>query len=202
MPRDGARRRQRVTSRWLSGAVLAASMCLSTFGQVTARPGEQSLTLFNIHTKETATIVFRRNGAHVPKGLRQLNKFLRDWRREEPTKMDPALFDLIWEVYRKSGARAPIHVVSGYRSPETNGQLRRRSKGVAKNSLHMRGRALDFYLPDVKLSKLRELGLKFHVGGVGYYPKSGAPFVHLDTGSVRHWPRMSRQQLASVFPDG
>ena len=202
LPHDGTRRRLRAAWRWLSGTVLALCLCLATFGQLTARPGEQVLKLFNIHTKESATIVFKRNGAYVPQGLKRLNAFLRDWRREQPSRMDPALFDLIWEVYRQSGSNVAIHVVSGYRSPETNGRLRRRSKGVAKNSLHVRGQALDFYMPDVKLSKLRELGLRFHIGGVGYYPRSGAPFVHLDTGSIRHWPRMSRKQLVSLFPDG
>ena len=202
MPHDGNRRRIFAVWRWLAGTVLAIFLCLGTFGEVSARPGERVLELFNIHTKESATIVFKRNGAYVPEGLKQLNAFLRDWRREVPTKMDPALLDLVWEVHRQAGSRVAIHVVSGYRSPETNGRLRRRSKGVAKNSLHMRGQALDFYMPDVKLSKLRELGLRFHIGGVGYYPRSGAPFVHMDTGSIRHWPRMSRKQLVSIFPDG
>lgn len=182
--------------------MVGLSVCLSTFGQVTARPGEQVLKFFNIHTKERAEIVFRRNGVYDRRGLSEINRFLRDWRQDEPTRMDPALLDLVWEVYRRSGSRDYIHVVSAYRSPTTNGMLRRRSKGVAKSSLHMKGQAIDFYLPDVKLSKLRALGLKIQYGGVGYYPRSGAPFVHMDTGSVRHWPRMSRKQLMALFPDG
>jgi len=181
---------------------LALALCLPTAVQVTARGGEQSLKLYNIHTKERAEIVFRRNGSYDRAGLRKINAFLRDWREDEPTTMDPALLDLVWDVYRRSGSNDYIHVVSAYRSPKTNGMLRRRSSGVAKNSIHMKGKALDFYLPDVKLAKLRELGLKLHFGGVGYYPTAGAPFVHLDTGSVRHWPRMSRQELVRVFPDG
>ncbi len=80
--------------------------------------------------------------------------------------------------------------------------LRRRSKGVAQNSLHMQGKAMDFFIPDVPLSKLREIGLRMQLGGVGFYPTSGSPFVHMDTGSVRHWPRMTRQQLVRVFPNG
>ncbi|MHA1547342.1 MAG: DUF882 domain-containing protein [Alphaproteobacteria bacterium] len=186
----------------MASLMLAVVFMLSTFAQVTALPGERSLTFFNIHTKERATIVYKRGNRYASDGLRKINNFLRDWRRDEPTKMDPALLDLVWEVYRRAGARQGIHVVSGYRSPTTNSRLRRRSKGVAKNSMHMRGQAIDFYMPGVKLATLRELGLKFEVGGVGYYPRSGAPFVHLDTGSVRHWPRMSRKQLARVFPNG
>jgi hypothetical protein len=80
--------------------------------------------------------------------------------------------------------------------------LRRRSAGVAKNSLHMQGKAMDFFLPDVPLARLREVGLRMQIGGVGFYPTSGSPFVHMDTGSVRHWPRMTREQLVRVFPNG
>ena len=80
--------------------------------------------------------------------------------------------------------------------------LRSRSRGVAKRSQHMLGKAMDFYFPDVSLAKLRAIGLRMQVGGVGFYPTSGSPFVHMDTGSVRHWPKMTRQQLVSVFPNG
>ncbi|SNY90933.1 Uncharacterized conserved protein YcbK, DUF882 family [Cohaesibacter sp. ES.047] len=167
-----------------------------------AHASSRSLTLYNTHTKEKATIVYKRNGKFDADGLRKMNRFLRDWRRNESTKMDPALFDLIWQVVQKTGAKKPIHVVSGYRSPATNNMLRRRSRGVAKKSRHMRGQAMDFYLPGVSLAKIRKAGLRMQSGGVGYYPRSGSPFVHIDTGNVRHWPRMTRKQLVRVFPDG
>lgn len=162
----------------------------------------RTLKILFIHTKEKASITYKRNGRYDAKGLQQINRLLRDWRRNEPTKMDPRLLDLVWEVYQKTGARDYIHVVSGYRSPATNGMLRSRSKGVAKKSQHMLGKAMDFYIPGVKLKTLREVGMKFQVGGVGYYPRSGSPFVHMDVGGVRAWPRMSRQELARLFPDG
>src|SRR5690606_9587777 len=117
-------------------------------------------------------------------------------------KMDPRLFDLVWEVYQRSGASDYIHVVAAYRAPATNNMLRSRGKGVAKNSQHMLGKAMDFYIPGVKLTTLRSIAMKMQVGGVGYYPTSGSPFVHLDVGSVRAWPRMSRQELVRLFPDG
>lgn len=173
------------------------------FGSASAASAEtRTLKIYYVHTKERAEITFKKNGRYIKSGLEQVNHMLRDWRRNEPTNMDPRLVDLLWEVYRASGSRDYIHVVSAYRSPATNSMLRSRSSGVAKNSQHMLGKAVDFYLPDVKLAKLRNLGLKMHGGGVGYYPKSGSPFVHLDVGSVRHWPGISRQELASVFPDG
>ncbi|PZU84041.1 MAG: hypothetical protein DI528_15455 [Shinella sp.] len=162
----------------------------------------RTLKIHFVHTGEKAAITFKRNGRYDANGLKQLNVILRDWRRNQPTKMDPRLFDLIWEVYRRAGASGYINVVSGYRSPETNSMLRSRSKGVAKESQHMRGTAMDFYIPGVQLKTLREIGMKMQVGGVGYYPNSGSPFVHMDVASVRAWPRMSRQDLVRLFPDG
>ncbi|WP_408011945.1 DUF882 domain-containing protein [Roseibium suaedae] len=178
--------------------MLAIAFTLST----AARAETRTLHLFNAHTKERVDITFKKNGKYIPSGLRDANRFLRDWRRNEMTTIDPELLDLVWEVYQQVGAKSPIHVVSSYRSPATNGMLRSRSSGVAKNSQHMRGKAMDFFIPGVNLATLRATGLRKQVGGVGYYPTSGSPFVHMDTGSVRHWPRMTRSQLAKVFPDG
>lgn len=162
----------------------------------------RSLKLYYIHTKEKTEIVFKKNGRYDQAGLKKLNRFLRDWRRNEPTKMDPQLFDLVWEVYRQVGAKGHINVVSAYRSPATNELLRRTRGGQAKKSQHMLGKAMDFYIPGVSISKLRATAMKLQGGGVGYYPKSGSPFVHLDVASVRAWPRMSRQELSKIFPDG
>lgn len=164
----------------------------------------RALKLYNVHTNEKQTIVFKRGGRYDASGLKKINYILRDWRKNQPTKMDPRLLDLIWEVYQKSGSRDYIHVVCGYRSPGTNAMLKGRSRrsGVAEKSQHMLGKAMDFYIPDVRLSKLREIGVKFQVGGVGFYPKSGSPFVHMDVGGVRAWPRMPRRELSRLFPDG
>lgn len=178
-------------------SAILVTMWLLTVASASAET--RTLRMYFTHTKESATITFKKNGRYINSGLRKANRFLRDWRRKEPTRMDPELLDLVWEVYKRSGSRKPVHVISGYRSPRTNNMLRRRGRKVAKTSQHMRGKALDFFMPDVSVKKLRALGLKAHRGGVGYYRGS---FVHLDTGRVRHWPRMSRRQLARVFPRG
>jgi uncharacterized protein YcbK (DUF882 family) len=162
----------------------------------------RSLKLYHLHTHEKAEIVYKRNGRYDADGLRKINIILRDWRRNEPTKMDPRLLDLVWEAYRESGATDYIQVVCGYRSPSTNSMLRSRSRGVAEKSQHMLGKAMDFYIPGVPLKKLRNIGLKMQGGGVGFYPTSGSPFVHMDVGNVRHWPGISRQELVSLFPNG
>jgi uncharacterized protein YcbK (DUF882 family) len=160
----------------------------------------RSLTFYHTHTRESATITFRRNGQYDEEALKQLNWLLRDWRVEQPAKMDPRLFDILWEVYRETGSSEPINVISAYRSPTTNAMLRNRSKAVSEHSQHMLGRAMDVRFPDVDTGKLREVAMKMQYGGVGYYPSSS--FVHVDTGSVRAWPRMSEEQLARLFPDG
>ena len=162
----------------------------------------RTISLHHIHTDEDITITFKRDGRYDEAALEKLNWFLRDWRRAEQTRMDPHLIDLVWEVQRETGAKAPIWVVCGYRSPQTNAMLRRRSHGVARFSQHMLGHAMDFYIPGVPLEQLRVIGLRLQRGGVGFYPTSGSPFVHMDTGNIRHWPRMTRDQLVRVFPDG
>ncbi|MCA2409991.1 DUF882 domain-containing protein [Rhizobium leguminosarum bv. viciae 248] len=192
--------------RTVAAALLALAVSSPVFvGTPSQAAGDtRSLKLYFIHTGEKAVITYKRNGKFDPKGLQQLNRFLRDWRKNQPTKMDPRLFDLIWEVYRQSGSRDYINVVCGFRSPGTNEMLRGRSRksGVAEKSQHMLGKAMDFFIPDVKLATLRAIGMKMQVGGVGFYPKSGSPFVHMDVGGVRAWPRMSRDELVRLFPNG
>lgn len=161
----------------------------------------RSITIRHMHTKEETSVTFRRDGRYVSEGLEKLNWALRDWRTDEPIRMDPRLFDLAWEVHRKVGSEQAFHVVSAYRSPGTNSMLRRRSRGVAKHSQHMLGKAMDFYLPDTPTARIREAGMVLQRGGVGFYPGAHTPFVHLDAGTVRSWPRMTRDQLVRLFPD-
>ncbi|MDQ0303892.1 DUF882 domain-containing protein [Ancylobacter polymorphus] len=193
------------SSKLAKAALLAAlaTLCGADLLQDAVANGDtRTLSFHHVHSGESATITFKRNGRYDPAALKQLNVLMQDWRRKESTNMDPRLFDIVWEVYRETGATQPIQVIGGYRSPATNAMLRSRSRGVAQTSLHMQGRAMDFYIPGVPLAKIREAGLRLQRGGVGFYPTSGSPFVHLDTGGIRHWPRMSRPELARVFPDG
>lgn len=181
--------------------VLAAGAPLQN---AAANGDTRALSFHHVHTGEDITITFKRDGRYDEAALAKLDWFMRDWRKEKSRHMDPELFDVLWEVYREVGASKPIEVICGYRSPTTNAMLRGRSKGsgVAEHSQHTLGNAMDFYIPGVSLEKLREVGLRLEAGGVGFYPSSGSPFVHMDVGHIRHWPRMSYAQLARVFPDG
>jgi uncharacterized protein YcbK (DUF882 family) len=168
----------------------------------TALNETRTLSFHHTHSDEDLTVTFKRDGRYDEEALKQLNHHLRDWRSQEQTTMDRHLFDILWEVYRDVDGKKPIQIISSYRSPATNSMLRRRSSGVARFSQHMLGHAMDFFIPEVSLEQIRYAGLRLQRGGVGFYPTSGSPFVHLDTGSIRHWPRMTHDQLARVFPDG
>jgi uncharacterized protein YcbK (DUF882 family) len=189
---------------------LRAASCvgLATFGlivssdtlqTVVANGDTRAIHLKHTHRDDEITVTFKRSGRYDEDGLKKLNYFLRDWRNDDQTRMDPQLFDILWEVTRDVNTKEPIRIVSSYRSPQTNAMLRRRSRGVAKFSQHMLGKAIDFNIAGVSVEELRVAGLRLQRGGVGYYPGS---FVHVDVGSVRHWPRMTHDQLARVFPNG
>jgi uncharacterized protein YcbK (DUF882 family) len=181
--------------------LLAANMSLQN---AEAEGDTRTLTFHHLHTGEDITVTYMRDGRYDEAALKKLDWFMRDWRKSEETHIDPDLLDILWQVYREVGATKPIEVVCGYRSPKTNAMLRGRSKtsGVAESSQHTLGKAMDFFIPGVPLAKLREIGFRLQRGGVGFYPHSGSPFVHLDTGTIRAWPRMTYAQLEKLFPDG
>jgi uncharacterized protein YcbK (DUF882 family) len=195
-----------VARRAIFGACLtllaAATWCTATAYRAGAVGETRTISMFNIHTKESLTVTFKRDGKYDEAALKQLNTFMRDWRANQETKMDPALIDLIWTLHKQLGSHEPVHLVSGFRSATTNASLRRKGGGQAKKSQHIQGKAADLHFPDVAVKTLRNSALVQQVGGVGYYPTSGIPFVHVDTGHVRMWPRIPRLELAALFPDG
>lgn len=145
----------------------------------------RTLSLFNVHTQDSLTVTYWRDGAYVQSELDRLNDFLRDRRNGTQVQMDPELFDILWHVRRRLGSTGTYRVLSAYRSPETNAWLASVSRGVASDSLHMRGQAMDVTLPGHTAGQIRAAARELGLGGVGYYPRSG--FVHLDTGPRRYW---------------
>ena len=188
--------------KFAAAALALAALAPGRTETAAANGDTRTISLFHSHTQESIVATFRVNGAYDQATLEKLNWFLRDWRRDEPTKMDPRLFDAVWETYRESGSQQPIVIVSAYRSPETNAMLRHRSRAVAEFSQHMLGKAMDMHYQDVPMSRVREIAMHLQRGGVGYYPTANSPFVHMDVGGVRAWPRMGYDQLARLFPDG
>jgi uncharacterized protein YcbK (DUF882 family) len=153
---------------------------------VNANVESSRLRLFHTHTGERIDVVFKRGGEYVPEAIAELETFLADFRNGERRPFDPALFDLLAELNASVGRRdAEFHVISAYRSPETNDFLRRTRKGVAEKSLHLEAQAIDIRLPGTSTQRLRDAALALGKGGVGYYRRSN--FIHVDTGRVRRW---------------
>jgi len=145
----------------------------------------RTLSLTNVNTNESLTVTYWSDGAYHRDALNQLNHFLRDSKTGEQTEMDPLLFDVLWHTEEITGFHGTVEVLSGYRSPETNAWLASVSRGVARDSQHMNGNAMDIRFPGVPVFKIRQAGRALQMGGVGFYPRSG--FVHLDTGPIRYW---------------
>lgn len=177
-------------------------LCAIAFPRAGKAADERTLSFYNIHTKETLTVTYRKDGKYLPEAMKQINHIMRDWRRDEPTEMDPELIDIVWQLHTDLGSKEPVHLVSGYRSATTNERMRRAGGGQAKFSQHILGKAADIHFPDVDVKTLRNSALVMQAGGVGYYPTSGLPFVHVDTGNVRHWPRIPAQEMAAIMREG
>lgn len=159
----------------------------ATPAAATAKP-ERVLSFFNTHTGERLKTAYSSGGEYHPEALEAVNHILRDFRANEIKPIDPRLLDLLHELGGTLETDQPFHVISGYRSPKTNAQLRERggaATGVASHSLHMVGQAIDIRLPGVNLDNLRGAARSLKIGGVGFYPDLN--FVHVDVGRVRYW---------------
>ena len=146
---------------------------------------EKNLAFYNTHTNESVNVCYYRQGKYCVNALKQINYILRDHRNNEIKPIDNQLLEFLHAISLTLDTRSPFHVISGYRSPDTNAMLRKKSKNVAAKSLHMWGRAIDIRLPECSTSALRKVAIDLQLGGVGYYPH--LDFVHVDTGRVRHW---------------
>lgn len=170
--------------RYFLGALLSVAAAPALAKSTVERP--RQLSFHNLRSDERISVVYRIGDYYQRNALHQLNLFFRDSRTGDAAPMDPQLYDLLYDVKAHLGdPDARFEVVSAYRSPQTNAMLRKTSGGVARNSLHLRGQAMDVRFPDLSIRHLRDAALDLSRGGVGYYPRSD--FVHLDTGSVRHW---------------
>lgn len=162
---------------------LASSPALGAVGDILTP--ERRISFYNTHTGEKLETVYWSGGKYLPDALSEINHILRDHRTGSVRPIDTSLLDLLYALNGKLCAKKPFHIISGYRTPETNKLLRHRSKKVASKSLHMKGKAIDIRLPGCDLSHLRQAALELKGGGVGMYSRSN--FLHLDTGQFRIW---------------
>ncbi len=145
----------------------------------------RQLSFYHTHTQLSLDVVYYENGEYVDSALARINRFLKDFRTGDVAEMDPKLLDILYDLRSELGSEATYEVISAYRSPKTNEMLRANGAGVARNSQHLLGNAIDVRLRGTKTKQLRDTALEMQRGGVGYYEKSD--FVHLDTGRVRRW---------------
>lgn len=182
-PPAGHRRRHVLAGAAAGAATLAAA------GPALAMPQppvpRRTLGFRNLHTGEQLHACYLRRGRYRPDALADIDYILRDWRKDAVTKIDRDLLDLLFHLDERLGGGAPFHVISGYRTAETNAMLRQTTTGVAKHSYHVKAMAIDIARPDVSVRRLRREALAMRAGGVGYYPDSG--FIHVDVGPVRRW---------------
>jgi len=171
----------------LGAAALALPILsrLSAFAFAEPLPPDRNLAFFNTHTGESAALEYCRSGCLVTPSLEKINHILRDHRTGETHEIDVRLLDLLHALSGKTSAEEPFHIISGFRSPQTNALLRAHSRGVAAKSLHLVGQAIDIRLPGFKLRDLYRAAVALRGGGVGIYPESD--FIHVDVGRVRTW---------------
>ncbi|HUD53367.1 DUF882 domain-containing protein [Parvibaculum sp.] len=170
---------------FLGTASLAVASLAIARPAMAAVGAPRKLELHNIHTGESFATTYWADGAYVPGAMAGIRKVLRDHRDGSEHDIDPRLLDLLAALRGRLDTTARYEVISGYRSPHSNGLMHKASSGVAKRSLHMEGRAIDIRVPGRDLKLVHKAALALKSGGVGYYPKND--FVHVDCGKVRHW---------------
>ena len=185
-PEQGVSRREVIKAGlWAAAGTLLLPSVAEAAAVKMPKSGSYDIKFTNAHTGEGFSGTYRVGGKYLPDAFEEINYVLRDFRVDEVFPIDPRVIDILYMVHRKTGRNQPLEILSGYRSPKTNNMLREASSGVARNSMHLSGQAIDFRMAGVSTRGLRDIARGFKAGGVGYYPRSD--FVHVDTGKVRSW---------------
>ena len=168
-------------------AIITGAAMMSQSEMLAATGEKKILKLHNVHLNKTFYAPFFEKNYYKLAGLFEVNKAFVDYRAKEMTRIDVKLINLLYEIKQELGYDKQFNIVSGYRSPGTNAALRKTHEGVAKNSYHIKGQAVDIYVPNVSLKRLKDVAMGMGKGGVGYYPRSN--FLHVDVGPVGSWRR-------------
>lgn len=179
-----------VTRRGLLGifaatALVAAPTYSNAFGLLKGAGDIRRIRMYSGRTGESLDTIYWIEGEYIPEVLTEINYFMRDWRSGESVKMDARTVDIMAASHRLMDVSEPFMLLSGYRCPKTNAMLRSHSKGVARNSLHMKGQAADLRLQSRSVGQMAQAAAACASGGVGRYSRSN--FVHMDCGPVRSW---------------
>jgi uncharacterized protein YcbK (DUF882 family) len=179
-----------ITRRALLGAFAATTLTAApTFSKAAGflRGGGdiRRLRMYSGRTGERIDMIYWIDGDYIKDAVKEINHFMRDWRNDNVKSIDLRTIDIMAAAHNLLDVNEPYMLLSGYRSPQTNAMLRRRSRGVAKNSLHMKGQAADLRLASRSVSQMANAAISCRAGGVGKY--YGSNFVHMDCGAVRSW---------------
>lgn len=177
--------RRRFLRNMAYGSLLAMGIPELTSAAVRHFPSHKALAFQNAHTGDKLKLTYFERGNYLEDALQEISYLFRDFRTGDVHPIDTALLDQLYDLKTLLGVKKPFHIISGFRSPFTNAGLRKSSHGVAKNSLHMQGRAIDIRVEGLETRTIRNAALAMRRGGVGYYPRTD--FVHLDTGKFRTW---------------
>lgn len=167
--------------------VLAIVLASTSISFAADKSNARKISLKSLWTGEKISVTYRIGGVYQGDALNKINYLMRDWRCKDVKPIDLELIDLLWKMIDKLKPRRTVKIISGYRSPGLNVSLRRAGRRTAPHSPHTLGKAIDVHFPGVPLKRVREVALEFKLGGVGYYPFSGPPFIHIDTGKIRQW---------------
>ena len=167
-------------------SVVATPVMANAFGFLRGNAGDmRRVKMYNGRTGESIDTVYWVDGKYIREALNEINVFMRDWRTGEVIGIDPRMIDVAAASSRLLQTNEPYMMLSGYRSPRTNAMLRRSSSGVARNSLHMVGKAADLRLKSRSVGQMYNAAMSCRAGGVGKYSRSN--FVHMDCGPIRTW---------------
>lgn len=179
-----------LTRRSLLGAfaattLVAAPTYANAFGLLRGAGDVRRISMYSGRTGESLDTIYWIEGDYIKDALKEINYFMRDWRTDQSISIDARTVDILAASHNLMDVHEPYMMLSGYRSPKTNAMLRSRSRGVAKNSLHMKGQAADLRLKSRSVSQMARAAQSCSAGGVGKYSRSN--FVHMDCGPVRTW---------------
>ena len=167
--------------------LVAAPTYSNAFSLLRGAGDVRKLNMYSGRTGERLNSVYWIDGEYIPEALKEVNRFMRDWRLDSATSIDTRTIDILAASHRMLDTETPYLLLSGYRSPKTNAMLRSRSRSVARNSLHMKGQAADIRISGRSVSQISRAAISCSAGGVGKY--SRANFVHMDCGPIRVWGR-------------
>lgn len=179
-----------ITRRGLMGvfaatALVAAPTMTNAFGILRGAGDIRRIRMYSGRTGEAIDTIYWLEGEYIKDAVKEINHFMRDWRNDQVKSFDARTIDIMAASHRLMDVSEPYMLLSGYRSPQTNAMLRARSRGVARDSLHMRGQAADLRLKSRSVSQMAKAAEACSSGGVGRYSRSN--FVHMDCGPVRSW---------------